>query len=113
MSAAQHSAVPWSQSEDGLQIAVRLTPKGGRDAVDGIGPGPDGPVLKVRVRAAPSDGAANAALIKMLAKVLDVPKSAVRLVRGAKSRTKSLAVSGRPGALCERLQAVLSASTDK
>ena len=60
-----------SLSADGVTLAVRLTPKGGRDAIDGIEQLADGrSVLKVRVRAAASEGEANAALIKLIAKAL-------------------------------------------
>jgi uncharacterized protein len=52
------------------------------------------PVLKVRVRARPVEGEANAALIKLIAKTLGVPKSAVTLERGGQSRTKRLSIAG-------------------
>jgi uncharacterized protein YggU (UPF0235/DUF167 family) len=51
-------------------------------------------VLKVRVRARPVEGEANAALLKLLAKTLGVPKSAVSLDRGGQSRTKMTSVAG-------------------
>ncbi|MGA7426797.1 MAG: DUF167 family protein, partial [Rhodoplanes sp.] len=54
---------PWAIVDDGLIVTVRLTPRGGSDAIDGVETLADGrAVLKARVRAAPSDGAANAAL---------------------------------------------------
>ena len=68
---------------------MRLTPKGGRDAVDGIKTMSDGrAVLKLRVRAAPFEGEANAALGRVLAKALGVPPSRVEIVGGATSRIK-------------------------
>lgn len=51
-------------------------------------------MLKVRVRARPVEGEANAALLSLLAKALGVPKSAVSLDRGGQSRTKRIAVEG-------------------
>ena len=64
-------------------LAVRLTPRGGRDAIDGIEQLADGRrVLKVRVRAAASEGEANAALIELVAKTLGVPSRDVSLVGG-------------------------------
>ena len=58
------SDVPWTVTVDGLLLTVRLTPKGGREALDGIETLADGrAVLKARVRALPEDGEANAALI--------------------------------------------------
>ena len=70
---------------------VRLTPRGGRDAIDGWTA--DG-VLRVRVAAAPSGGAANESLTRLLAAALDVAPSRVRVLLGASSRTKTVAVNG-------------------
>lgn len=83
--------------KDGVRFAVRLTPKGGRNAVMGWDVGSDGRhYLKVRVAAAPEGGKANAALIALLAKTLEVPKSAVTIASGETSRLKQLNVAGRP-----------------
>jgi uncharacterized protein len=88
----------------GVELAVRLTPKGGRDAVDGIEHLADGrTVLKVRVRAAPSDGEANAALVRVLARALGVAPRDVELTAGATSRLKRLRISGDVAALTARL----------
>jgi uncharacterized protein (TIGR00251 family) len=77
------------------RIAVRLTPRGGRDAVEGWGEDEAGrPLLKARVSAPPVEGEANAALIKLIAKALGVPRSAVRIVSGEGARVKILAVEG-------------------
>ena len=87
------AARPWSaaRERDGVTVTVRLTPKGGRDAIDGIEMLADGnTVLKVRVRAAPHEGAANEALCRVLAKTLDVPSSRVEIVSGATSIGKAL-----------------------
>jgi uncharacterized protein (TIGR00251 family) len=90
---------------DGIEIAVRLTPKGGRDAVDGIERLADGrAVLKVRVRAAPVDGEANAALVGMMARALGVAPRNVELTAGATSRIKRLRISGDAAALTARVQ---------
>lgn len=86
---------PWSASLGGVTLTVRLTPKGGRDAIDGIETLSDGrAVLKVRVQAAPSEGEANAALIKLIAKAVGVPPRDVSLVAGATARIKRLVISG-------------------
>ncbi len=62
---------------------MRVTPRGGRDAVDGVETLSDGrPVLKVRVRAAPENGAANEGVRRLLAEELELPASAVRLEAG-------------------------------
>ena len=65
---------PWTVTSDGVVLTVRLTPKGGRDAIEGIETnGGRARVLKARVRAAASDGEANAALISLIARTLAVP----------------------------------------
>ena len=76
-------------------LPVRLTPAAAADRIDGWDVDAEGrPVLKVRVRARPVEDEANAALIKLLAKALGVPKSAVTLDRGGQSRTKMLSIDG-------------------
>jgi len=98
---------PWLASADGVTLAVRLTPKGGRDAIDGIEQLADGRVvLKVRVRAAASEGEANAALIKHLATALRVPPRDVTLVAGATARLKRLKISGAGAALAAALEKI-------
>ena len=80
---------------DAVLIAVRLTPRGGADRIDGWGSDDAGRAfLKVRVRAAPVDGEANAALEAVLAKALGLSKSAVKVARGATARLKQVAVAG-------------------
>lgn len=76
-------------------LAVRLTPRGGRDAVEGWTVDADGrPYLKIRVASPPVDGAANAALIAFLAKTLRIPRSSVRLASGETARLKRLELEG-------------------
>ena len=86
---------PWTVTVDGLLLAVRLTPKGGRDEVDGIETLSDGrAVLKARVRALPEDGAANAALVKLIANVVGIAASRVTVQSGHTSRLKVLKIEG-------------------
>jgi uncharacterized protein len=100
------SDVPWRATLDGIVVACRLTPKGGRDAIDGAATLADGMrVLLVRVRAVPENGKANDALLKLMAAKAGVPASRVRLAAGAKSRLKSVAISGDPAALIAKLEA--------
>jgi uncharacterized protein len=74
---------------------VRVTPKGGRDGVDGWLAGEAGrSLLKLRVSAAAADGAANAAVIALVARELSIPKSAVRIAAGATARVKRLDIDG-------------------
>jgi hypothetical protein len=97
---------PWRATLDGVVIACRLTPKGGRDAVDGVATLADGSaVLLARVRAAPEDGKANAALRALIAGYVGVPSSRVQVTAGSKSRVKQIAIQGEPAALIARLQA--------
>ncbi|WP_424362290.1 DUF167 family protein [Methylocystis parvus] len=95
---------PWSAEADGVTLWLRLTPKGGRDAIDGVDTMADGKtVLKARVRAAPEDGKANAALIELIAKALAAPKKAVTIRSGETSRVKKLFVAGDPATTIEAL----------
>ncbi|AZU04836.1 hypothetical protein X907_2321 [Glycocaulis alkaliphilus] len=76
-------------------LRLRVTPKASKDAVEGVETGADGLAhLKVRVRAVPDKGAANAAVLKLLVKSLGVPKSALELVSGQTSRVKAVRVKG-------------------
>lgn len=83
----------------GVMLAVRLTPKSSRDAVDGLEDFGGETVLKVRVRAVPEEGRANAALEKLIAKWLGLPQSAVTVAKGGKSRVKQVAIHGNGIAL--------------
>ena len=108
MSASARSA--WTAAPGALVVTVRLTPKGGRDAIDGIERLADGrSVLKVRVRAAPSDGEANAALVRLMAKALGVASRDVTLVAGATARIKRLEVAGAGPALAAALAGIVGA----
>lgn len=89
--------------DDGIIIPVRLTPKSSEDAVTGVEMTPDGPVLKVKLRALPENGKANQAAIALLAKWLDQPKASINLVTGAKSRWKQFFVRGDAEALLGKL----------
>jgi uncharacterized protein len=101
------SRKPWTASNDSLLLAVRVTPKGGRDAIEGIAELADGTcVLKVRVRAAASEGEANAALVRLLAGALAVPARAVSLVAGGRGRMKRLRIGGPGAALAAALQRI-------
>jgi uncharacterized protein (TIGR00251 family) len=100
---------PWRFSTTGISIALRVTPRSGRDGVDGIEQLSDGrSVLKVRVRAIADGGEANRAVLTLLAKSLGVPKASVRLLSGATSRLKQIAVDGDPARLDEALRRLAS-----
>ena len=72
------------------RIRVRLTPRADRNEIAGW----QGDVPRVRVTAPPVEGRANAALERLLASALDLPKGAVRVVSGAQSRDKTVAIEG-------------------
>ncbi len=77
------------------RLPIRLTPGASADRIDGWDVDPEGrPALKVRVRARPVEGEANAALILLLAKALGLSRSAVSLARGGQSRLKMVEVEG-------------------
>lgn len=98
----------WRILPHGLALRVRLTPRGGRDALEGLSELADGRcVLKARVRAVPEDGAANRALVALLAKALSVPKSDVSVTGGHTARLKELEIAGNGTALAERLAALM------
>jgi len=74
---------------------IRLTPRGGRNAIDGWERDASGrSYLKARVTTAPTEGAANTALILLIAKALGRPKSSIRISAGETSRVKTLEISG-------------------
>ena len=98
---------PWRYAAAGISIALRVTPRGGRDGIDGIEQLADGRrVLKVRVRAIAAGGEANRAVLQLLAKSLGVPKASVRLLSGATSRLKQIAVDGDPARLGDALRRI-------
>jgi uncharacterized protein (TIGR00251 family) len=102
--------LPWTTVSEGVAVTVRLTPKGGRDAIDGIEALADGSsVLKVRVRAIPSDGEANAALGRVLAKAFAVPPRDVEIISGHTSRIKRVKISGDAAALTLALEKIAPA----
>ena len=90
-----------------VTLSVRLTPKGGRDEIDGIEIlSDDRPVLKVRVRAVPAEGEANEALCRLIAKSVVVTLRDVALVAGATARIKRLTIAGDTVALVAALEKI-------
>ena len=96
---------PWKATADGVVVDVRLTPRGGRDAIEGVERRADGrAVLKARVRVAPADGEANSALCRLIADALDIAPRQVTVVAGAASRVKRLRIAGEATALVGALR---------
>jgi uncharacterized protein (TIGR00251 family) len=85
------------RSADGVTLEVRLTPRGGRDAIEGVERRADGRiVLKARVRAAPFEGQANEALCRLLAHELGLAPRQVEIAAGEGARIKRLCIAGDP-----------------
>lgn len=78
-----------------MRLFARLTPKSSVERIDGWDMDDKGRrFLKIRVRAAPIEGRANAALIAFLAKTLNLPKSRFTLVTGDTARLKQIEIDG-------------------
>lgn len=98
---------PWTAVAGGLVLVVRLTPKGGRDAIEKIERLADGTsVLKARVRVAASEGEANDALMRLIADALDVGSRRVSLLSGATARIKRLMIEGDAKVLAAALSRI-------
>jgi uncharacterized protein (TIGR00251 family) len=106
-------ADPWRYSTNGVSVALRVTPRGGRDDIDGIETLANGrSVVKVRVRAIAEGGEANKAVTELLAEVLRVPKASVKILSGATSRLKQVAVDGDPKLLGDALRTLTAKSSE-
>ncbi|HEY9685979.1 MAG TPA: DUF167 domain-containing protein [Coleofasciculaceae cyanobacterium] len=92
-------------SRNQVLLPVRVTPKGGRDCVLPFQEGDT--AIRLKVSAPPEDGKANAAVIKLLADALDIPKSRFSIVRGDKARDKQVAVAFELEPLLVKLAATL------
>jgi uncharacterized protein (TIGR00251 family) len=104
---------PWRFSSAGVSVSLRVTPRGGRDDIDGVETLSNGrSVVKVRVRAIAEGGEANRAVMELLADALGVPKRNVRLLSGATSRIKQVAVDGDPVRLGDALRHLTAANKD-
>ena len=100
---------PWTVAVDGVLVDVRLTPRGGRDALERIESRTDGrAVIKVRVRAAPFEGEANDALCRLLARSLGVAPRDVTIAAGATARVKRVLIKGRVGAIVAALRRLVA-----
>lgn len=87
-------------------MAVRVQPRSRPERLEGFAADAAGAVrLKARIAAAPEDGKANAALLKLLADAWGLPKSRLSLLAGAKDRNKTVLVAGEPAETLTMLQA--------
>lgn len=81
----------WRERNDGITVAVRVTPRAARDRLGGVWRDGDGHGwLIATVTAPPDDGRANAAVIGLLAHILKVPRTSISLEAGGASRLKRL-----------------------
>src|SRR3954451_20034680 len=104
---------PWRYSRQGVNVALRVTPRGGRDEIDGLETLANGrTVVKMRVRAIAEGGEANRAVVELLARALGVPRARVRVLSGVTSRLKQIAVDGDPAKLGDALRRLTAAEPD-
>ncbi len=102
--------LPLTTAAAGVRVAIRLTPRGRADRIEGIAVSADGrPVLKVSVAAPPAENRANAALIELLARQWQLAKRDIAIVGGPKSRDKAVHIAGDPAALLKRIAPLLAA----
>jgi len=87
-----------------VTIAIRVTPRSARPGIGGWREGADGRrELEIRVAEAPADGAANEAVVKLLAKALRISRGQVTIISGATSRNKRVAIPFEADELARRL----------
>ncbi len=86
--------IPISDHPLGATFAVRVQPRAAKTAITGS----VGDALKIAVSAPPLDGRANDALVEFFAEVFSVPRSAVQVVTGERSRNKLIRIAGRTAA---------------
>ena len=107
----QRGGLDYCPAMTGTRITVRVTPKAQADRLDGWGADADGaPVLRLRVRAVPDKGRANKAVIALMARATGLPKSAVSIIAGATSRTKTVSLEAPPEEVSVRIAAALKGS---
>jgi uncharacterized protein (TIGR00251 family) len=103
----------WRYSTHGISVALRVTPRGGRDEIDGLETLANGrTVVKMRVRAIAEGGEANRAVVELLAKALGVPRAKVRVLSGTRSRLKQIAVDRDLAKLGDVLRMLTAAKPD-
>ncbi len=98
----------WTACADGVMLSVRVTPRGGRDALTGVIRTADGRAhLAVKVRVAPEDGAANQAVVRLVARAAGLAPRDVTLSSGHTARIKRLQLRGDPASIAERLGTII------
>lgn len=104
----------YTLNADGVRLAVRVTPRAGRDRLDGVIIGAGGrAALRIRLAARAVDGAANAALITFLAEALSLRKVDVEIVSGETARSKIVQLRGAGEPIRVRLASWIAATATK
>lgn len=104
-------AGPFRAGPDGVTLHLRVTPNAGRDLIEGAETRDDGSsVLRLRVKAVPDKGKANAAVVAMLSKALGVPRSRISVVAGETARLKTVAIAGDTAQLAAAIEALTQKS---
>ncbi|MFO1187798.1 MAG: DUF167 family protein [Alphaproteobacteria bacterium] len=94
----------------GVRLNVRATPRSRREAIEGLETDSAGHArLKVRVSAPPAEGEANERIVRLLAKALGRPPSAITLAKGAHARNKTFEIAGDAEDLMARLHKLAGA----
>ncbi|MBV8737334.1 MAG: DUF167 domain-containing protein [Alphaproteobacteria bacterium] len=97
-------------ARNGARVTIHLRPRGQVDRVIGVAAAAgDGRVIKVSVKEPAEDGRANAALLQLLARTWQLPRSDLAIVAGAISRRKIVHISGDPRRLLEHLASLIAA----
>ena len=91
--------INYSEKDGKLTFKVRVVPRASRTEIIGEHDG----ALRVRLAAPPVEGAANLALVRLLARALDVSPGSVEITSGKSSRTKTVSILGSAGANLEQL----------
>lgn len=91
-------------TDNGIQLFIRASPGASKDEISGLWRGEGGARLAVKVTAPPDKGKANAAIVKLLAKRLGLPKSSLSVAAGETSRLKTVTIKGDAGAIAASLR---------
>ena len=97
--------LPFCERAGALHVTVHVTPKASRTRIAGLRIDAKGETaLKIAVTAAPDQGKANAAVLRLLAREWDLPKRQIAIIQGKKNRRKLLRLSDASTALAQRLE---------
>ena len=105
---------PWRREGDAISIDIKVIPNARAEAIEGVVLDADGrPRLQLRIKAPPVDGKANAAVLKLLAKRLGCPRSALSITAGASARQKRVRWAAPPDDAAAVLVSLAAQTSDK